>query len=71
VALAFVERSLRRLLPCSGGGGKVNDCDLTAFRKDILSKENALRLEHVRARYDPDGRFHRALGLEAGLGAPA
>ena len=71
VALAFVERSLRRLLPFSTGGGKVNDCDLTAFRKDILSRENALRLEQVRARYDPYGRFHRALGLESGMGEAA
>lgn len=71
VTLEYVERSLRRLLPHSGGGGKVNDCDLTAFRKDILSPENALRLDQVRARYDPDGRFHRALGLEAGLDAAA
>jgi FAD/FMN-containing dehydrogenase len=69
--LAYVEQSLHRLLPHSGGGGKVNDCDLTAFRKDILSKENASRLEQVRARYDPDGRFHRALGLESGVDAAA
>jgi FAD/FMN-containing dehydrogenase len=67
--LAFVDQSMRGLMPHSIGGGKVNDCDLAAFPKDILSKENAARLEKVRGRYDPDGRFHRAFGLERGLGA--
>jgi FAD/FMN-containing dehydrogenase len=67
--LAYVEESMRRLLPYSTGGGKVNDCDLTAFAKDILSKENAARLEQVRSTYDPDGRFYPALGLEPSVGA--
>jgi FAD/FMN-containing dehydrogenase len=60
--LHYVERSMRRLMPHSIGGGKVNDCDLTAFTKDILSQANAARLEAVRTAYDPDGRFHSALG---------
>ncbi len=69
VVLAYVEQSMRRLLPHSTGGGKVNDCDLTAFPKEILSKENAARLETVRSKYDPDCRFHPALGLEHGVAA--
>lgn len=64
VVLAYVEQSMQRLLPYSIGGGKVNDCDLTAFRKDILSGQNAARLEQIRAKYDPDRRFHPALGYE-------
>lgn len=62
--MAYVERSLQRLLPHSIGGGKVNDCDLAAFPKDILSSDCAARFERVRERYDPDGCFHMALGLE-------
>jgi len=62
--IGYVEQSMRRLMPHSTGGGKVNDCDLTSFPKDILSKENAARLETVRTKYDPDGRFHPALGLD-------
>jgi FAD/FMN-containing dehydrogenase len=62
--IAFVDHAMRRLMPHSVGGGKVNDCDLTAFPKAILSAENAARLEEVRREYDPDRRFHLALGLE-------
>jgi hypothetical protein len=60
--MAYVDTSLRRLLRHSIGGGKVNDCDLTAFPKDILSPENATRLERLRDRYDLDRLFHAALG---------
>jgi FAD/FMN-containing dehydrogenase len=67
--LGYVEQSLQRLMPHSIGAGKVNDSDLTAFPKDILSKENAARLEKVRSQYDPDGRFHPALGLEPSVSA--
>jgi FAD/FMN-containing dehydrogenase len=62
--MAYVERSMQRLLPHSIGGGKVNDCDLAAFPKDILSSDCAARFERVRERYDSDGWFHMALGLE-------
>ena len=66
----FVDDAMRKLLPHSVGGGKVNDCDLTAFRKAFLSAPNAARLEELRGTYDPDGLFHPALGLEGGVGAP-
>jgi FAD/FMN-containing dehydrogenase len=67
--LTYVDQSMQRLMPCSIGGGKVNDCDLTAFTKDILSKENVARLEKVRQTYDPGCRFHPALGFEPAVGA--
>lgn len=57
----YVDRAIQLLLPHSNGGGKVNDCDLAAFPKDVLSAENAARLERVRERYDPGERFYRAL----------
>jgi FAD/FMN-containing dehydrogenase len=66
----FVDDAMRKLLPHSVGGGKVNDCDLTAFRKAFLSAPNAARLEELRGTYDRDGLFHPALGLEGGVGAP-
>jgi FAD/FMN-containing dehydrogenase len=62
--MEYVDRAMRLLMPHSIGGGKVNDCDLTAFPKDILSAECAQRFEDVRERYDPGRRFHLALGLE-------
>ena len=62
--MEYVDTALNLLLPHSIGGGKVNDCDLTAFPKDILSKKNAQRLEGVRDRYDPERRFYAALGTE-------
>jgi FAD/FMN-containing dehydrogenase len=67
--LAYVDGAMRRLMPHSIGGGKVNDCDLTAFPKMILSTEHAARLASVRQAYDPESRFHRALGLEEGATA--
>ena len=66
--IGYVDQSMRRLIPHSIGGGKVNDCDLTAFPKDILSKENVARLEKIRMKYDPECRFHPALGFESGAG---
>jgi FAD/FMN-containing dehydrogenase len=67
--LAFVERSMQRLMPHPIGGGKVNDSDLVAFPKDILSKESLARFKQVRSEYDPDGRFHPALGFDRTSGA--
>jgi FAD/FMN-containing dehydrogenase len=69
--LGFVDDAMRRLLPHSVGGGKVNDCDLAAFPKAYLSAENAERLEELRRSYDPAGLFHRPLGLEDGPGSGA
>lgn len=62
--VAYTDQAMQRLLPHSVGGGKVNDCDLTAFPKAFLSQASASRLEQVRRVYDPRGRFHPALGLE-------
>ena len=62
--MQYVAGALTRLKPHSIGGGMVNDCDLTAFPKDVLSRDAATRFEGVRGRYDPEGRFHVALGLE-------
>ena len=67
--LAFVERSMERLMPHSIGGGKVNDSDLEAFPKAILSNESLARFEQIRSTYDPDGRFHPALGFDRSKGA--
>jgi len=68
--MSYVEKAMQALLPHSIGGGKVNDCDLEAFPKDILSEECAARFEQLRERYDPDRRFHLALGLEPAAGTP-
>jgi FAD/FMN-containing dehydrogenase len=62
--LRFVDDAMRRLLPCSIGGGKVNDCDLAAFPKAYLSAAHAARLEELRRTHDPDGLFHRPFGIE-------
>jgi FAD/FMN-containing dehydrogenase len=69
--MEYVRSSMESLMPHSIGGGKVNDCDLEAFPKDILSKESSDRFEAIRKRYDPDRRFHLALGLERPTAATA
>lgn len=60
--LGYVADAMERLLPHSVGGGKVNDCDLSAFPKAYLAGGQAERLEELRRKHDPDGRFHRPLG---------
>ena len=62
----YVGSAMRRLMPHSIGGGKVNDCDLEAFPKGILSKESAARIEQLRQQYDPHRCFHSVLGLQTG-----
>ena len=59
---AFVRDAMRSLEPYSIRGGKVNDHDLVSFPKYVLGPEETERLKELKARYDPDGRFHSYLG---------
>jgi FAD/FMN-containing dehydrogenase len=59
---AWVTQSMKSIQPFSLGGGKVNDCDLASYPKNVLSPASADRLEELRARHDPDGVFHTYWG---------
>jgi FAD/FMN-containing dehydrogenase len=59
---AWVNEALRSLEPFSNHGGKVNDNDLAAYPKYVLSPDNTRRLEELRGKYDPDGFFCGYLG---------
>jgi len=64
---AWVNQAMRSLEPHSIHGGKVNDAELAAYPKYVLSPENTTRLQKLRAKYDPDGLFHSYLGTPGPL----
>jgi FAD/FMN-containing dehydrogenase len=55
--LSWHAESLARVEPHSVGGGKVNDSNLFVRPMAVMRPDAARRLEHLRATYDPDGRF--------------
>lgn len=55
--LAWHAEALGRVQPHSLNGGKVNDSNLFVRPMAVLTTESAGRLEELRQRYDPQGRF--------------
>ncbi|OBJ10898.1 FAD-binding oxidoreductase [Mycobacterium sp. 1465703.0] len=55
--LAWHNDAMARIDRYSIGGGYVGDSNLIEHPVAVLDPDSAARLEHLRAKYDPDGRF--------------
>lgn len=60
----WITAGIERALPFSAGVGKVNESDLVLRDQHVLAPANEARLEELRARLDPDRRFHSFLRQE-------
>ena len=60
----WISSHMERVVPFSNGVGKINESDLVIRYQSVLSPANEARLEELRARYDPEGRFHSFLREE-------
>jgi hypothetical protein len=58
---AWIDERMAPVLPFSNGIGKVNDSDLLVRDQSVMSAANAERLEELRRKHDPEGRFHSFL----------
>ncbi len=61
----WISSSMERVVPFSSGVGKVNESDLLLRDQHVLAPASEAKLEELRARFDPDRRFHSFLRQEA------
>lgn len=57
----WINVHMERVVPFSNGVGKVNESDLIIRDQHVLAPENAAKLERLRSKHDPNGRFHSFL----------
>jgi hypothetical protein len=60
----WIDSSMRAVLPFSNGIGKINESDLMHRDQHVLAPANETRLEGLRAKLDPQRRFHSFLRKE-------
>ena len=56
----WVKEQIEKIEPVTAGQ-YLGDSDLTVHQRQFLSPENYAKLERIRAKYDPNGRFHSYL----------
>jgi hypothetical protein len=57
----WIADGMDAVLPFGSGVGKINESDLLRRDQHVLAPANEARLEELRARLDPERRFHSFL----------
>ena len=56
----WVSQQMKKIEPVTAGQ-YLGDSDFTVHLRQFMAPENYVKLERIRAKYDPDGRFHSYL----------